>query len=646
MASKESFLVINSMTKWHKMSSSQDGIQFTDDGIQIVSYNTAVPFSLTEFSLPDGIVDLCADNCGYLYILVVNSNEHKSYIMEVNPSSGMYDKKHNVFSNPQAIENTATALYVLDENKIKIISKLYNLEKTIECRFDNPVDIVSSDDDTIFVLEKDKQIYKIENDELQSILDVLAIKKIEENGAQRFSIGKHDNMIYVSGKKGKDVLAFTQDGKYAGSAKTHSKKEVVSIDAYDKKNILVVFQDNTAYSLSLTDKTSKEFLKNTEFQNLSVDRNGMLYLLDSEKNKITQFQYVKRYLPSATYVTKPLDSVKMRTMWHRLFFDVQIPDGVMFEVFYFASDSATAMTSDEIKWKKTGTNPVDCLLDLQKGGRYLWLKLVLSNLDGKNTPRIKSLQAFFPRDSYLRYMPATYKTDDSSTKFLEQFLSIFETINSKTDNKIASFTKYLDPKAAPSESLLWLAGLLGIRLDETWSNDKARNLLIHLPLLHQMRGTRAGLEKILLLYLEDKTNLENAKFEKEKPLHNDDIYDKASRSFFTNNKFLIVENFEINCAMQTLVWQDYNRLFGNNSYSFYLLINSVTVDQSMINGIKKILASEIPAHTLANVSLVESLFQLGLHTYLGVNTFLNEYPLTVGSSMLGRDSRLKEGDRR
>ena len=58
---------------------------------------------------------------------------------------------------------------------------------------------------------------------------------------------------------------------------------------------------------------------------------------------------------------------------------------------------------------------------------------------------------------------------------------------------IDNFASYLDPALAPDDFLDWLAGWVGVALDETW--DEARRRMIVAPAveLYRLRGTAAGL---------------------------------------------------------------------------------------------------------------------------------------------------------
>ena len=144
-------------------------------------------------------------------------------------------------------------------------------------------------------------------------------------------------------------------------------------------------------------------------------------------------------------------------------------------------------------------NPTDALLE-EADGRYLWLKLELIGNEG-TSPRVNGARAYFPRRSYLRYLPAVYREDPASAAFLEEFLSIFESLYTDIEEEIGGVTRFMDAGGVPSEDLAWLGGWLALDLDENWPEDARRELLARAPELYRSRGTREGLIDLLGVYL-------------------------------------------------------------------------------------------------------------------------------------------------
>jgi phage tail-like protein len=86
-------------------------------------------------------------------------------------------------------------------------------------------------------------------------------------------------------------------------------------------------------------------------------------------------------------------------------------------------------------------------------------------------------------------LPAIYQDDDFAQRFLDALDSVYAPILSTIDN----FESYLDPRLAPDDFLAWLAGWVGISLDESWDEDRRREIVARAVDLYRMRGTAAGL---------------------------------------------------------------------------------------------------------------------------------------------------------
>ena len=69
-------------------------------------------------------------------------------------------------------------------------------------------------------------------------------------------------------------------------------------------------------------------------------------------------------------------------------------------------------------------------------GRYLQLELTIQG-NGRSTPAIRALRAWYPRFSYLeQYMPTIYREDPLSAFFLERWLANFEGLYTNLEDKI------------------------------------------------------------------------------------------------------------------------------------------------------------------------------------------------------------------
>jgi phage tail-like protein len=136
-------------------------------------------------------------------------------------------------------------------------------------------------------------------------------------------------------------------------------------------------------------------------------------------------------------------------------------------------------------------------------GRWLQLRVTLTG-NGRITPRLRAIRAYYPRFSYLRqYLPAVYREDAGSAWFMDRYLANVEGGFTGIEDHIAAAQVLFDPRTVPPEFLEWLAGWMGAALDASWSERKKRIFLAHAMEMFAGRGTREGLIRALRLALED-----------------------------------------------------------------------------------------------------------------------------------------------
>jgi phage tail-like protein len=105
--------------------------------------------------------------------------------------------------------------------------------------------------------------------------------------------------------------------------------------------------------------------------------------------------------------------------------------------------------------------------------------------------------------SYLDYLPAIFRQEP----FVGSFLLAFETILSGTgpeqpglETAISHLADYLDPVTTKEEFLPWLAGWVTLSLRADWDEATKRSFIQQIVPLYRLRGTKAGLERMLELY--------------------------------------------------------------------------------------------------------------------------------------------------
>jgi phage tail-like protein len=93
-------------------------------------------------------------------------------------------------------------------------------------------------------------------------------------------------------------------------------------------------------------------------------------------------------------------------------------------------------------------------------------------------------------------LPAMFHDDDMAQRWCDGLDEVLVPVPSTLDN----FWAYLDPRLAPLDFVEWLAGWVGLELDQTWSEDRRRELVSTAHRLFDYRGTPRGLVELLELY--------------------------------------------------------------------------------------------------------------------------------------------------
>jgi phage tail-like protein len=86
-------------------------------------------------------------------------------------------------------------------------------------------------------------------------------------------------------------------------------------------------------------------------------------------------------------------------------------------------------------------------------------------------------------------LPAIYQEDEFSMRFISGFDDVLAPILLTMDCLI----DYFDPALTPTDFLDWLAGWVGIEVDEAWATERRRAAVATAVEMYRMRGTISGL---------------------------------------------------------------------------------------------------------------------------------------------------------
>jgi phage tail-like protein len=277
--------------------------------------------------------------------------------------------------------------------------------------------------------------------------------------------------------------------------------------------------------------------------------------------------------------------------------------------------------------------------------RYLWLKLALSGLTPRAAAAVREMRVYYPRISYLRYLPATYQEDRLSREFLERFLSLFETVFGDLEATIGRIPEVFTPEVAPSAFLDWLAQWLDLGIEEDWDPAVKRRLIEQAARLYERKGTPEGLADFIEVIVGQRPLILES-FEAEHPL----VLGEAGR--LGRHTRLEARAWEAVPRSQRTVLDGKSALgtsrlgasarapvdpYQAAAYRFTLVLRlSPRQLRRHQRALDRIIREHSPAHVAYELS-IQSAGRLGSSLVVGVNATLKDPPpVQLGYSALGR----------
>lgn len=274
-------------------------------------------------------------------------------------------------------------------------------------------------------------------------------------------------------------------------------------------------------------------------------------------------------------------------------------------------------------------------------GRYLWVALELTG-NSRVSPRIRSLRAEVPGHDLLRRLPKTFSRQEPDAAFLRRYLALFDGLLNELEARAAFREVLLDPYATPDDMLPWLAGLLGMALDERWPVERRRDLISWTAWLFRFRGTVMGLRKFLELYLgEAPIILEQYRLRG----MGGAVLGGSGAAF---SSAVLGGGFRVGGAIgepgsMPLDGTTLEDAFALHAHRFTVLVRStLTEEQEAV--VNDILELHRPAHTLVTVCTVGAGMRVGRGLHLEISSTVGRTggfsTLQLGAAALGRGAIL------
>jgi len=311
-----------------------------------------------------------------------------------------------------------------------------------------------------------------------------------------------------------------------------------------------------------------------------------------------------------------IDSKEPGFKWSRAWLNGNFPLDTFFRIYTYTSDEAPGPTNSFEKALKSvlnDKNPTkraqsifgkeisessDFLIRTE--GQYLWIMVEIGNANGFS-PEISALHVQMSADHMTDYLPAIYKGDD----FTYRFLSIFDSMVSDLEQRIDSISSELDKERASDEMLSYLAAWLNLEpeQDRKVLEERIQGAISEFETLYTVDGLKktikrlSGKEGIIIEW----NSVQESEFTQEQI--------KRLSSAFRTNPYTLVVLLEEGTFKKRSEWEQFTETLKNY----------------------------IPAGIELNVIMLSKGVHLGWHTYLGVNTelqALNEAEIGDSASIM------------
>ena len=293
---------------------------------------------------------------------------------------------------------------------------------------------------------------------------------------------------------------------------------------------------------------------------------------------------------------RPIDSGETGFQWSRLRLRARVPQDAGIRVYARASDLSGWPEWDEeaiLDWmrvtelfgepKGAGTD-----LWLNETGRYLYLALELI-AGGTEGPQIDAVSLRFSGDHMVDYLPAIYRGQD----FTYRYLSIFNSMFQDMERAVEDLPREFSAESASPEMLEFLAQWLCV--GGMADPERLRRQLYQMPNRYESMYTAASI--------------------------------RQTAALLAGREPWLIEYFNVDFNDRECQNPDlYRKLYGEDPYRFFLLFPQDTfASQAEIERFLDWMQDAIPAGTELELVLLKPCVQLDWHTYLGINSRIGSY---------------------
>lgn len=366
---------------------------------------------------------------------------------------------------------------------------------------------------------------------------------------------------------------------------------------------------------------------------VSTFQDGAERLVDVHRAlRLLRLRLGQRFADEGVFISAAFDSGVPGTVWHRVLVDADLPEGTTLTVETATSDDLMALDlMTGAVWsapRQTNGSPIpmtaavpDQLIQ-SAPGRYLWVRVKMTST-GQATPCFRAVRILYPRRSYLDLLPRVYRRDPEGAWFLDRFLALFEAVFTGIENRYERFSKEINPDAAPLSTINWLACLIDLSFDPSWSLQRRRDLVNRAMDLYAQRGTPQGIAEYIAIYTGNRPTIVEAFLQRPR--------DAA---------FLGRSGNILGCPMHLQADSGDRRpkeqIIRDHAHRFTVLvyITDLCEAETVLPVVERIVTVNKPAHTAHRLCPVYPDLRVGVQGTVGMDTVLGGRP-AAGIQMAG-----------
>jgi phage tail-like protein len=348
-----------------------------------------------------------------------------------------------------------------------------------------------------------------------------------------------------------------------------------------------------------------------------------------------------------------------RDQWHQVKLAVSVPSSeARVQLFVRSSATDAAPPVDEAAadpfggaWTPIGVDAPAAIVPATPFDN-LWIGVQLSS-EGADSVTLQDIQVDFDYRSYLGYLPAVFREDAVSRDFLVRLLALLQTATDDAGEQIDRLPALFDARAAPRAWLPWLASWLAYDLDANWPEEKGRAAVAGAFEASAWRGTSLGLARTLRfltgLHLRIVEPILDAGWW---ALAEENATGAAAGASILGYSTRLVATEPQGAVLDTTAVLDGSHLVAGDAFGtamFDEVAHRFTVNvyrgaafsEALLDRLRQLIEREKPAHTRAEVCVVEPLMRAGIQARIGIDSIVAQTPGRGPGS--GQQARIGQG---